>query len=284
VRVLVTGANGALGRILTLRLAHGAAVELIRTDRTGPDAPGYVACDVTDPSAVSALVGRARPDRIFHLAGSVSGDYDRDRAVNADAARFLCEAVRTLGLRSRIVVIGSAAEYGLVTPAENPVSERRAGRPVTVYGLTKALQTAIATYYAGRYDVDIVVARLFNLLAPGLGEHLFVGRAERLIAQFRKGEIATLEFGNLASTRDYVESEEAVDQLLMIADKGARGEVYHVASGRPVVMRDLLARLLREAAIDPGVVRETPERPSRLGTDVPTIYADISKTRALVDA
>jgi GDP-4-dehydro-6-deoxy-D-mannose reductase len=127
------------------------------------------------------------------------------------------------------------------------------------------------------------VARLFNLLAPGLAEHLFVGRAERLIARFRRGEIAELEFGNLSSARDYVEGEAAVDQLTLIAGKGARGEVYHVASGRAIVMRDLLARLLREAGIDPAVVREAPQRPTRMGTDVPSIYADITKTRALAD-
>jgi nucleoside-diphosphate-sugar epimerase len=284
VKVLVTGAAGGLGRLLCGRLARDASVELLRTVRTGDDAPGYVPCDITDAGAVAALVGRTRPDRIYHLAGGASGEFERDRAVNADAARFLCEALRTLGLRSRIVVIGSAAEYGLVAPAENPVSESRALRPVTINGLTKSFQTGIAAFYAARYQVDIVVARLFNLLAPGLAEHLFVGRAERLIAQYRRGEIKTLEFGNLSSTRDYVEGDEAVDQLLRIANKGARGEVYHVASGRPVLMRDLLVRLLREAAIDPSVVREAPQRHVREGTDVPIIFADISKTRALADA
>ncbi len=283
-KVLVTGANGALGRLLAGRLAHDGSVELVRSVHTGAGVDGGVPCDVTDVGAVKALVDRTRPDRIFHLAGSTSGEFEMARAVNADGARFLCQAVRGLGLRTRIVVIGSAAEYGFVAPGENPVPESRATRPVTVYGLTKAFQTAIAAYYAGRHELDIVVARPFNLLAPGLGEHLFVGRTERLIARFQRGEIATLEFGNLSSARDYVDGDEAVRQLLLIAEKGGRGEVYHVASGRPVVMRELLARLLREAGIDPGVVREVPERHSHLGTDVPTIYADITKTRALTDA
>ncbi len=257
-KVLVTGAAGGLGRLVCARLADDRAVELFRTDRMPSDAPGHLPCDITDPAAVTALLGRTRPERIYHLAGSATGEYERDRAVNADGARFLCEAVRAPGLRSRIVVIGSAAEYGLIAPAENPVPESRALRPATVYGLTKAIQTQIASFYAAQHEVDVVVARLFNLLAPGLADHLFVGRAERLIARFRRGEIATLEFGNLASARDYVEGDAAVDQLALIAAKGARGEVYHVASGRAIVMRDLLARLLREAGIDPAVVREAP--------------------------
>jgi GDP-4-dehydro-6-deoxy-D-mannose reductase len=283
-RVLVTGASGALGRLLCRRLAGDRGVELLRADLSLSDAPASFVCDVADANAVLALVGETLPDRIFHLAGSASSDFEQARAANADGARFLCEAVRRCGLRSRLVVIGSAAEYGLVAPAENPVSEARVLKPVSVYGLTKAFQTQTAAFYAAHHAVDIVVARLFNLLAPGLPEHLFVGRAERLIAQFQRGEIASLEFGNLSSARDYVDGEQALDQLLLIADKGVRGEVYHVASGRPIVMRELLARLLREASIDPAVVREAPERPTRMGTDVPTIYADLSKTRALADA
>jgi GDP-4-dehydro-6-deoxy-D-mannose reductase len=283
-RVLVTGASGALGRLLCRRLAGDGGVEVLRADLTPSDVPGSFVCDVADADAVLALVGETRPDRVFHLAGSLSSDFEQARAVNADGARFLCEAVLRIGLRSRLVVIGSAAEYGLVAPAENPVSESRALRPVSVYGVTKAFQTQIAALYAARHAVDIVVARPFNFLAPGLSEHLFVGRAERLIAQFQRGEIASLEFGNLSSTRDYVDGAQALDQLLLIADKGVRGEVYHVASGRPIIMRDLLARLLREASVDPAVVREAPERPTRMGSDVPTIYADISKTRALADA
>ena len=279
----MTGAASAMGRLLCRRLAQERGVELVRSVHTLAAGDGALPCDVTDAAAVAALVGRERPDRIFHLAGSVSGDFERDRAVNADGARFLCQAVRGAALRSRIVVIGSAAEYGFVTPDENPISERRATRPVTVYGLTKAFQTVIAAYYAARHEVDIVVARCFNLLAPGLGEHLFPGRAERLIARFKLGEVTTLEFGSLASARDYVDGDAAVDQLLRIADKGTRGEVYHVASGRPIVIRELLARLLFEAGIDPSVVGEVPSRHSHLGTDVPLIYADISKTQALAD-
>ena len=279
----MTGAAGGMGRLLVGLLQADPTVELFRTDLTGPEDAGCIACDLTDAAAVMALMRRTRPERIFHLAGTMTGEFERDRAINADAARFLCEAVRALGLRSRIVVIGSSAEYGLVAPHENPVRETRALRPVTVYGLTKAFQTGIAMYYAAHHDVDVVEARPFNFLAKGLGAHLFVGRAERLIERFQRGEISTLDFGNLSSARDYVDADEAMSQLKLIADKGSKGEVYHIGSGKPTVIRDLLARLLHEAGIDPAVVRESPGRPPTLGTDVPIIYADMTKTRALAD-
>jgi len=283
-KVLVTGANGGLGRLLITRLAAEGRDELFLTGRAAAGLRNYVACDITDPRAVAQLVRNIQPDRVFHLAGSFSGDYERDRAINADGALHVCEAVRLMPFRTRIIVIGSAAEYGAVSPEENPVSENRVLRPVSIYGLTKALQTHIASFYANHFSMDIVVARLFNLLTTGLSDRLFVGRAERLIQRFKRGEIATMEFGNLSSTRDYVEGEAAVDQLLRIADKGERGDVYNVASGIPIEMRVLLLRLLQDAGLDQSAVREAPDLSVRTGYDAPSIYADTSKTRGLADA
>ncbi len=283
-RVLVTGAAGALGRLLCARLAADPAVQLFRADRAAGRDPDLLACDVTDAAAVRALLDATRPERIFHLAGSATGDWAVDRAVNADGAWHLLDAVRAGAHAPRVVLIGSAAEYGLVAPDENPVRETQPLRPMAVYGLTKAFQTQIAAHFAARHGADVVVARLFNLLAPGLPEHLIVGRAERLIARYRDGATSVLDFGNLGSTRDYVEGSEAVDQLLRIAARGKAGEAYHVASGRPVVLRDLIGRLVRDAGVPESAIREEPARPTRMGIDVPIIYADIAKTRALPDA
>ena len=145
-KVLVTGAAGALGRLVCDRLAADRTVELFRTDRLPSSTPGHFPCDITDPAAVTDLIGRTRPDRIFHLAGSASGEFERDRAVNADGARFLCEAACALALSARIVVIGSAAEYGLVAPAENPVVVETLTTPVKVlFPVTCALYCVPAT-------------------------------------------------------------------------------------------------------------------------------------------
>lgn len=283
-RVLITGATGCLGRLLRARLAEDPHVELLLTSRSRLGEPNHTRCDLAEADAVKRLIAETRPDRVFHLAGSRSGDYEQDRAVNAEAARWLCEAVRQQSLACRVILIGSAAEYGLVHPSENPLSETRSVRPASVYGLTKAFQTQIASLYATGHGMDVVVARMFNLLAPGLAEHLFVGRAERLIAKYRRGEVQRLSFANLSARRDYVTGADAVTQLLLIASKGRAGEVYHIASGRAVQVRDLLMRMLSEAGIKPEVVREDEERSAAMGAEIPVIYADLSKTKALANA
>ena len=61
---------------------------------------------------------------------------------------------------------------------------------------------------------------------------------------------------------------------------GKQGEFYHVASGAPTRMRDLLEELLQARGVPRECVREAPRRASDK-LDVPVIYADNSKTNQL---
>jgi GDP-4-dehydro-6-deoxy-D-mannose reductase len=77
--------------------------------------------------------------------------------------------------------------------------------------------------------------------------------------------------------------DDAVIQLLAIADFGEAGEVYHIASGQPVTMRELLKRELASHEIHGSIVTEGVGFSNRRGYDVPSIYADIRKTTALLN-
>jgi GDP-4-dehydro-6-deoxy-D-mannose reductase len=280
-KVLVTGAGGCLGKLVVSSLRAVPGLEVWTSSRRTTADARHAACDLADGGAVGAMLQTVQPDLVFQLAGSFTGDYARDVAVNADSARHLFDAACRLKLRPRFVLIGSAAEYGPVEPEENPVDETRALRPVSAYGVTKAYQTLLAGFYAHQHHMDVVVARLFNLYAAGLSERLFVGRVEHLIEQFKRGERATIELGNLSSQRDYISGELAVEQIFLIATRGIPGHAYNVGTGVPVPMRELLTRMLNDADLDMSIVRETPAAPARRGYDVPVIYADLTKTRAL---
>jgi GDP-4-dehydro-6-deoxy-D-mannose reductase len=277
----VTGAKGGFGRILAQWLKQQANETVWLTDIADDSDEFYIQCDMGNAAAIRALIKRVRPRRIFHLAGSFSNVYDLDYQVNALSARHLCETLIAEHSDARLILIGSAAEYGFILAHENPVREDRVLRPVSVYGLTKAIQTHFATYYAQRHGVNVVVARLFNLNAPGLSERLFVGRVEQLIARFKRKEIDVIELGNLESQRDYVKIGDAISQLLLLADKGKTGDVYHVASGQPVRMRDLLAEMLASANLDMSIVCEEKSTDRKIGYEIPIIYADVGKTTGL---
>jgi GDP-4-dehydro-6-deoxy-D-mannose reductase len=278
--VLITGSTSCLGRLLVGRMASQYGDVVWTSSRSAGGGPFHCACDLRSRDEAERLIELTTPRVVFHLVGSYTGDYEQDLAVNAHSARHLLEAALRRNAGTRTVLVGSAAEYGLIEPGDNPVTECQPLRPVSVYGTTKAVQTLLAGLYAYQHGADVVVARLFNLMAPGLSERLFIGRIERLMDDVKQGRRTSIEVGSLDAERDYVDGATAVEQVLLIASRGVAGEVYNVGSGCPVSMRVLLTRLLADAGLDMKVVRERVATP-RTGYDVPRIYADVGKTKAL---
>jgi GDP-4-dehydro-6-deoxy-D-mannose reductase len=142
-RYLVTGVNGFSGRHLAARLAHKAgsvALGTGRQPRSTIPLHGYRACDLTDHDAVIDMVRWARPDVVFHLAG-LNGMAAPDAIARVNVAGFehLCRALRdqARGRQVRLIVIGSAAEFGTRATANVPLTEDAACLPDTAYGRSK---------------------------------------------------------------------------------------------------------------------------------------------------
>ena len=281
--ILVTGASGGFGKVLLPLLRAYYNEPVVCTGRSRLDRSDYFTCDLTNVRAVDDLIKDIRPRLIFHLAGSFAGQFESDFQVNTLSAKFIFDSILAESLATRVIVFGSAAEYGAVTDTDNPIPETLPCRPVSVYGLTKAFQTDMAEYYARTKDIDVVVARIFNLATSGLSQRLFYGRAEAMILAYKRGDITQLEFGNLDSERDYIELDKAKEQLLAIAERGLPGEVYNVGSGIPISIRSILKDMLNNAGVPEGaVIESSPEVIRSKGFDVPIIYADISKVSKLM--
>jgi GDP-4-dehydro-6-deoxy-D-mannose reductase len=274
---LVTGAHGFSGRHLLahLRARPGAVVQGVgRACAPGVDH----ACNWRDGRAVQALLEHERPDRIFHLVGSFANDWAADLAANVETTRVLLEAVRAAGLPSRILLVGSAAEYGELPP--EPVPETTPLRPVSVYGLTKVLQTELMRFHQRRHGLHVVLARPFNLSGAGCPPALFPGHVEREVARVKAGVQSKVRVGDLSAERDYLPVADAVRAYVRILEYGVPGEAYHVASGRPVRMADFLADLLKPHGLS---LEDVEQRPATAGAqpNVARAYADIRKLAAL---
>ena len=280
-RVLITGATGGLATSVIAGFASTPHYEVVTCGRIEHKIDGYVRCDLSDADAVQALITRIRPQLVIHLAGSFQNNLALDTPVNALSAAWIAEALIANGDNARLVLIGSSAEYGLITPEQNPVPETHLLNPVSVYGLTKAMQTQIGTYYASACGLDVVIARLFNVYGSGLSERLFVGNAERQIKQFKRGEIDQFVFGNLDSERDYISTDEATQLIMLIAQQGIRGSVYNVGSGKPIRMRELLMQMLDKANILDAPIMERVIKGRAAVVDLPCIYANITRLRTL---
>jgi GDP-4-dehydro-6-deoxy-D-mannose reductase len=264
-RLLITGAGSFTARhLVALLRASRPALEVWGTDLTDavPEGVRGVAADLTRPEEVRALLAEARPVRVLHLAGVSTPDPERCYAVNLDGTRRLLEACAALTPAPSVVMVSSAAVYGLTRPEETPVREETPLRPVTPYGASKAAAEIAALSMHRRGLVPVTVVRPFNLVGPGLGPGFapsdFVAQALAL----RDGGEATIRVGNLEPRRDFVDVRDAARAYLdLLARDDLRGRVFNLASGRPVAVRALLDQVLvatgvtARVVVDPGRVR-----------------------------
>lgn len=279
--ILVTGASGFVGSHLLDYLKHKTSSTCYGLTRQHPDDVHIKCCDLADSTRVAETIRLLKPSMIFHMAGSFSNDFVTDFQNNVLAARHLLDAVAAAELPARILLMGSAAEYGDIGREQNPVPETQALRPVSVYGWTKAAQTQLATLYASTYGLDVMVARTFNLLGRGVSDKLFVGNAQKQIAAVLAGERDRISVGRLDAERDYIDIHDACALYYSIAGKGIAGEVYNVGSGKAVSMRRLLHDMLQHTGLDESIVDADSAGKTTLHAQVSTIYADITKVTAL---
>lgn len=245
-RALVTAANGFLGQHMLALLAR-EGIDTVAVTRTACRTPAgqrnVVLPDAADRQAVRALISDVRPDLVFHLAGITSSPSIAETyAANVGYAVNLMHALQELRSDARVVLAGSAAEYGVVTADEGLVSEARVCHPISDYGISKYAQTlhGLAAAAAG---LSVVIARPFNVIGPGMSTHLALGSFAAQIAGL--GPRGVLKTGDLNSVRDFIDAADCVRILFQLANtKAATGQIVNVCTGVGQNIKDLTERLI----------------------------------------
>jgi uronate dehydrogenase len=164
-RVLVTGAAGSIGRVVTVGLTDRGH-DVVALDRVpapdGFDGPWHVV-DCADPDAVASVFAESALDAVVHLAGHPDElglvDSITSHAVTTAA---LLDAMVVHGV-TRIVYAGSNHAVGR-TPRRDLVSDDAQPRPDTFYGVAKVTAEAVLSLYADRYALDAISCRIGSFL------------------------------------------------------------------------------------------------------------------------
>jgi GDP-4-dehydro-6-deoxy-D-mannose reductase len=283
--VVVTGAAGFVGAHLLAHLAAApnAPRRLVALDVCRGAASGveWMVCDLTDAARVTAVFRDVTPQGIIHLAGVTSGaDLRAYFAVNVLAAANLLSVAASLARPPRILVVGSAAQYGVTAGGHEVVAEDRPLLGRTPYAVSKTLQEQWALVYAREKSLPVVCVRPFNLMGPGQPGSIVPGAFLRQIADVMDGRAAEVLVGNTATSRDFVDVRDVVAALwaLMTAPDAVAGQVFNIASGEAIRIREMLDACLGLA----GCAVSVREDPARLRpNDVPTIVGDATKLRSL---
>lgn len=289
-RLLVTGATGFVGgHLLELLLAEHPELELFGLVRRGAErvtlpAPVVkIEAEIEHAASVDAAFDVVQPDRIVHLAAQSSVqqswlDPEGTLRTNLHGTLNLLESLRRRRLAPRVLVIGSADEYGAAEPGSGALDEDRPLRPNSPYAVSKVAQGFLALQYALSYGLPVLRTRTFPHTGPGRGEMFAESSFAKQLAEIEAGRRAPLiEVGNLDAVRDFSDVRDVVRAYWLLLEKGEPGAVYNVCSGRGVSIREVLERLLGlgrspvEVRVDPARLRPS---------DIPALVGDPRRLRA----
>jgi GDP-4-dehydro-6-deoxy-D-mannose reductase len=289
VRVLVTGIGGFAGPVVAevLNAAGHEVHGLLRRPARralGVEPAALHLGDLSDHEAFGRIVRAVGPAAVVHLAGFTvvpAAERDPEAAYRGNLGGTLAvlAAVRAHAPGARILVVTSVEVYGQVEPAELPLTEETALRPLTVYGASKAAADLAAAQWGRAYGLDVVRVRPFNHTGPGQAPEFVCSAVARQLAAIEAGQQPpVVEVGNLDPVRDFSDVRDIAAGYLALLERGRRGEVYNLCSGEGVSIAEVVA-VLRTHARVPVTVRSTATR--RRGVDVARVVG--SHARATRD-
>ena len=277
--VLVTGAGGFAGSHL---VEHLRASPKQRRGEGGSSSDRVVAwtrqiVDLLDRDRVRAAIRELRPAQIYHCAGvpHVAESW-RDTAQplegNVLATEHLFDALRSEGIRCRVLVPGSATVYA---PSSEPISETDPIAPASPYAISKLAQEQLALRAIQEDGLDVVLTRSFNHTGPRQTPAFVAPSMARQIALIERGQLEpVIKVGNLDAQRDVTDVRDVARAYAALMQSGKTGVVYNVASGLARSIRSILEALVSRSKMPVRIeVDHTRMRPN----DVPVVVGNYSR-------
>lgn len=269
-RILVTGANGFVGRQLVPALAARLRPEarLVRAvQRLGPDAAGQdqIAFDLADPAGIREAIEAIRPDLVIHLAaqssvGRSAGAAAGTWSTNLCGSLWLAAAMADLVPGCTLLFASSVEVYGLTFNHET-VTEASPLRPQSPYARSKAAAEVMFDDVLPA-SARLIVARPCNHSGPGQEETFVIPAFAAQVAEVERGASPLIRVGNLEAERDFLDVRDVVSAYLALlehADGLPLRSTFNIASGQPVQIGVVLDRL-RALSTVKTVVEQDPQR------------------------
>ena len=292
-RALITGMTGFAGSHLAeYLLENHPDVEVFGTYRWRSRMDNVehidrrihlVECDLRDYFSVHQAVGTSSPDVVFHLAAQsfVPSSWTAPNdtlTTNVSGQTNLFEAVRALRLDPVIQIACSSEQYGLVLPGETPIKETNPLRPLSPYAVSKVAQDYLGYQYFQSYGLKVVRTRGFNHTGPRRGHVFVTSNFCSQVAAIEMGlQEPVIRVGNIDAIRDFTDVRDMVRAYWLAVTKAKPGEVYNIATGNGIAIREMLGRLIALANVEVKVETD----PERLRpSDVEILIGDASKFKA----
>jgi len=244
-KVVVTGANGFIGRHVLSELAK-YSVEVIPVVRSmaSSDLPEFIKYKAIEldirnlPENIFEYVGS--PDVLIHLAWGGLPNYSSLHHFEQELPtqyQFLQNLVKS-GLQS-VVVTGTCFEYGMQSGS---LHESMPTLPTNPYGFAKDVLRRQLEYLQQTNHFSLTWARLFYLYGEGQAENSLLPQLHKAIMQGDK----TFNMSGGEQLRDYLPVTEVAQHIASLAMKQKNIGIVNICSGKPISIRRLAEKLINE--------------------------------------
>lgn len=282
--ILVVGGAGFVGSNLCYQLLRAQAGSLTVVDNLlsaeienlpRDEKLTFILGSIADNS-ILMKIGKEY-DYVFHLAtyhGNQSSIHDplADHENNTITTLKLCEHFKGSTQLKRMVYSSAGCTVAKKTYDEASPTDEDAEVSLyhdSPYQISKIIGEFYGNYYWMKYQLPFVKARFQNVYGPG--EILGAGRwrgtpatvwrnvTPTFIWKALHQEALSLENEGKAS-RDFIYVEDIVEGLIACALQGRAGEVYNLASGIEITIKEL-AETINKLTVNPTGAQYTAERP-----------------------
>jgi len=291
-KILVTGGAGFIGSHFVercLALGHSVAVVDEFNDFYDPaikraNVAGFAKdaaiheADIRDADAMMRIVREGKFDSIVHLAAraGVRPSIKDPRLyveTNVLGTLNLLEAAKA-GHVPRFICASSSSVYGVLKTL--PFREDLAlTQTISPYAATKLAGEQICSNYSHLYGLRTINLRFFTVYGPRQRPDLAIHSFTKAIHEGRSIQ----QFGDGTTRRDYTYVDDIMQGMeACLTYEGQLCDVFNLGESQTTTLSELIATI-ENAVGKKAIIEKKPEQPG----DVPVTYADITKSRELLN-
>jgi GDP-4-dehydro-6-deoxy-D-mannose reductase len=258
VKVLILGITGFAGRAALNMLASQGLEDISGTYRHSTanrgisklnGEPSLYECDINDAVSIENVLNEIKPDVIFHFCSYVSvfsslKNPTSTLQTNVIGTINLLEAVKKVVPLAKVLLPGSAEQYGFVSDEKMPIKESYPLNPVNPYAISKKHQEEIGLYYFKQFGLNLYFTRTFHCTGPYQPIGFVCSDIAKQIIRVEKGISSSIKIGNLEAKRDFTDIRDVVEAYWQIINEGAPGEIYNVCVGKSISIQNILDKLI----------------------------------------
>jgi len=261
-RIVVTGGSGFLGSHLVERLREVGCSDVF--------APTHKDFDLTQLDPIERLFADHQPEVLIHGAAVVGGiganreNPGRFFYENAIMGVQLIEAARRHNAQ-KTVVLGTICAYPKFTPVPFREEDLWNGYPEETnapYGLAKKMMLVQCQAYREQYGMNAVFLLPVNLYGPRdnfdlQSSHVIPALIRKCVEAVQAGKDEIVLWGDGSPTREFLYVEDAVEGIVLAAEKYDKADPINLGSGMEISIHDLAVMIAEMTGFSGKIIWDT---------------------------